>query len=796
MLSAAVAAACRAMAPTWPLDRFIAFNPYWGRIDQPFETVSGTLVRLGRGRLSMPLSYYLEAWQRGEIRPEDLRQARSEIRPTMSERELLEALEEEEPAPLALPLLSDVLDASRDRSHEPVWRDAITQQITQFCAAYFDCDQADWHPDRRDGLYATWQRGMAHDRSVSLLMHAPELRPRVQELPADRDALYAWAVGRLAVPAHQYTELLQAVLLRMNGWAAWCAYLSLQGTDDSRIADLLAIRLAWECLIDDGERSPGSVWARWQHAWAEAPRADEGPLAGIPEIWQRAHEIAYQRALSASLVRQAPERPAPPVIQAVFCLDVRSERLRRALEAVEPGARTLGSAGFFGLPICYTPLGTDATWPRLPGLQAPAWTATDTCGQESADRLLASQRRARLHARAGWHPFHRLPGSAFTLVESLGLGYLGKLVQRSLTGGSKTALERLGLRATQADRLRPRVVGDGDRVGLAAGALRTMGLTEGFAPLVLLVGHASQSANNPHAASLDCGACGGQSGEVNARALADLLNDPEVRRALADAGIRIPEATHFAPAVHNTATDDVTIVDRDLVPAGHAADLARLDRALRQASERSRAERAPTLGLGHLVARPRKLAKALQARVHDWAQTRPEWGQADNAALIVAPRERTRGLDLQGRVFLHDYAPERDADGSVLERIMTGPLVVAHWINMQYFASTVDPVGYGSGNKVLHNVVGGRIGVFEGNGGDLRIGLSLQSVHDGHRWRHSPLRLSVFVEASQEAIAEVLTRHEGVRRLVDNRWIHLFRLGDGGVERYGGGQWQEGVSGL
>ncbi len=62
---------------------------------------------------------------------------------------------------------------------------------------------------------------------------------------------------------------------------------------------------------------------------------------------------------------------------------------------------------------------------------------------------------------------------------------------------------------------------------------------------------------------------------------------------------------------------------------------------------------------------------------------------------------------------------------------MTAPMVVTNWINLQYHASTVDNRRYGSGNKVLHNVVGGRLGVFEGNGGDLRIGLPLQSLHDG-----------------------------------------------------------------
>ena len=108
--------------------------------------------------------------------------------------------------------------------------------------------------------------------------------------------------------------------------------------------------------------------------------------------------------------------------------------------------------------------------------------------------------------------------------------------------------------------------------------------------------------------------------------------------------------------------------------------------------------------------------------------------------------------------------------------IMTGPLVVTHWINLQYYASTVDNRRYGCGNKVLHNVVGGHIGVFEGNGGDLRIGLSLQSLHNGERWMHAPLRLSVFIEAPRRAIERVLEKHPKLRELVENEWLHLFQI--------------------
>ena len=185
------------------------------------------------------------------------------------------------------------------------------------------------------------------------------------------------------------------------------------------------------------------------------------------------------------------------------------------------------------------------------------------------------------------------------------------------------------------------------------------------------------------------------------------------------------------------------------------------------------------------------LRAALEARAHDWAQVRPEWGLANNAAFIVGPRSRTRHMKLGGRSFLHDYDWRADSDGSILKLIMTAPMIVTHWINMQYYASTVDNVRYGSGNKVLHNVVGGNIGVFEGNGGDLRIGLPMQSLHDGLRWMHIPLRLSVFIAAPCAAIERILEKHQRVRQLIENEWVFLFQIDPEGfaVNAYRRGQW-------
>ena len=804
-LDQAIDDACGTIAPNWPLDRSIAVNPYWGRVQRPFTAAATEMARLAGSTLWMPPGYYREAWDTGLIGRPHLARARAEVESSMTEAALLAALDAEPGRCAPLPLLCDALDQTRDLRHEPAWSDAVTHQVSQYCAAYFDNHQADWKPWAGQGLYAGWRHTVARDRGVALLMGAPHITRQAVTLPEAPRELIGYALNKLDVPDADARDLLQVALMRIGGWAAWCAYLRWQarlaGGDDSSIVDLLAIRLAWECLLDDGERGERSTWRAWRRAWADPARQGAGAVDSPLAVWHRALEIAYQQPLARALAQNTTaEQARAPSAQAVFCIDVRSEVFRRALEQACPSVQTLGFAGFFGLPIQYTPVGTGAARPQLPGLLAPTLQVTDTCGSEAGDSTLAKARRRRLGGAALWQTFQRVPASAFTVVESLGLGYAAKLVRRSLRKVSETAKpDRMGLTPTQSRSLRPRLTfqdGDATNQGaaLAERVLRAMGLTEGLAPIVLLVGHGSQTANNPHAAGLDCGACCGQTGEVNARALADLLNEPAIRHALAERAIHIPKTTHFLPALHNTTTDEVTLFDRDRVPPPLDGPLDELERALAAAGDRARAARAPTLGLSHLAARPHRLAQALKARAADWAQTRPEWGLTNNAAFIVAPRARSRGIDLDGRAFLHDYDWQRDPDGEVLELIMTAPMIVTHWINMQYYASTVDNQRFGSGNKILHNVVGGRIGVFEGNNGDLRIGLPLQSVHDGRHWRHTPLRLSVFIEAPRESIDAVLAKHDLVRHLIQNQWLHLFRLDDSEVETYQDGQWHEWLS--
>lgn len=810
----ALAVACGRIAPTWPLDQFIAVNPYWGFVGQAMPVAAARLSELSGTSLLMPRSYYLAQWQAGAFERRHLEWAVQHSADTLSPDALLAHMQQPEPAVQRLPLVSDAADAQRDLTHPMAWNDVLTQHISQHCAAYFDQNQAAWSPDRHQGLYASWREQAQNDVGPALLTGYKGWSAKVQQLPTSPKALIAWATHALGVPdaacAHYYT----ALLLSVNGWASWCAYERWQShlgqqpapAVEEALLQLLAMRLAWEWAL----YAPGLNWSADVFISSSSVTQAAVPVNQrndwlLQAALERAHQERLCQGLCQEQLQSSASHPESAAVQAVFCIDVRSEVFRRALEASSPQVQTMGFAGFFGLPIGYSPVGTAMTRPQLPGLLAPALCATEVCDEPSLGQTLLKRRQQSLQWQQLWQDFRSQPSSGFSFVETCGWLSGAKLLRKSLARtGHSAPVEQTGLSAPQQARLRPRLPSHStaatgpqaqavltQRCDMAAGILGAMGLTRNFARLVLLAGHGSQSANNPHAAGLDCGACGGQTGEVNARVLAALLNDAAIRAGLQTRGIHIPSSTCFVAGLHNTTTDALELFDLDLLPSSHQADVAALQATAEKAGHLARAERAPSLGLvRHDSA---ALQHHIQARASDWAQVRPEWGLANNAAFIVAPRQRSQHMNLEGRSFLHDYDWQQDQRGQVLELIMTAPMVVTHWINMQYHASTVDNRRYGSGNKVLHNVVGGRLGVFEGNGGDLRIGLPLQSLHDGTTLRHTPLRLSVFIEAPQAMLNAVIEKHALVKQLLDGQWLHLFQLdatqSTKRMARYQQGQW-------
>ena len=763
-LQPAISEALKRIAPLWPLEHFVAVNPFLGFTDRPFAEACAVLRRtVGHAPVQSPDSY-LAAWRSGQITVQDLAaQADADWTPER----LVGVLEQADDTPLSHPVFtfSDVLDHTLPHAH---WSRFVAEEISKWCAVHFDRNQTTWvSPWRDQGLFAAWRSAAVHDRKPESF-GLPGFRALVRSLPDDPLASIRRCLARLEPSGVDMADFLHRQLVSVAGWAGHVQYLvredALRGQDNPALMELLAVRLAYDTALHEAFGTDPQVAAAWR---CQKPASGTALRDEALARWQAAYEMGYQRQLAAALAGQPSAAAAMrPVVQAVFCIDVRSEIVRRHLEAALPGTRTLGFAGFFGFPVAHQTAHACRPAARCPVLLVPPVLSRET---PPAD---AVRQRAE---KATWKAFQNSAASCFTFVESFGLAFGAWLVasREKKAAGTPPRPEMVGLAAAE-------------RATLAEGALRGMSLTTEFARIVLLCGHGSHSANNPYASSLDCGACGGHAGDVNARLAAAVLNDPEVRAILAGRGIAIPDDTLFLAGRHDTLSDDFQIYDTASVPAGHRDEVAALVAALATAGAAARKERAPRLGLGRLEGPA--LDRMVRRRGTDIAEVRPEWALANNAAIIAAPRSRTAGLKLDGRVFLHEYDPAADPESKILTAILTAPVVVASWINLQYYGSRINPEVLAAGNKTIHQVVAG-IGVIEGNAGDLRPGLPLQSIHDGRKFVHEPRRLSVFIESEPSRIDAVLKANQGVRQLFANQWIHLFCLTGGTVVQWRSGSW-------
>lgn len=793
-IAQAAAEACHTIAPTWPLDQLIAVNPWWELKHRPFADVAAELQTLAKIQCLMPKSYYQSLWQ-APVTAKHLEQAADSLGIATTTAHLREHLRQSDWQG-HWHNLSDWLDSYGARRHRMAWQDEITQQISQYCAETFQ-EGTPFHNGEQAGLYAEWLDLTRQDRGLEILMGEPKLRQQFKALPTDYQTLLAEACEELAINNQSLKDYFTALLLDISGWASWVAYVRWQDQlNDKKPSalqeELLCIRLAWDLALwrhykQQHAKAFIQLKNDWKTQWQSLPQVIKShrDAQKLTWVWHKAAELAYQQQLHTQLLKAAADQTTTsttPHLHAVFCIDVRSEPIRRALEAQNASITTSGFAGFFGLPLEYQPEGTELTRPQLPGLLK----AGIQVSEKSDDLNTMTQTRKRSFWQSiRFNRLHDASPATFSLVEAAGLRYGFTLLKNTFTPPAPVhPVNQLANSKHWHLSKNGQALSIDDKVELVQGVLSAMGLTHSFANVTMLVGHGSSTCNNPHAAGLDCGACGGQTGEINVRVLADLLNNQDIRSGLTERGISIPTDATFVPALHNTTTDDITCLN--------PTDDQQVTQWLSSASEQARQQRAASLGIDPSTS-AKDIQKIIESYSRDWSQVRPEWGLANNASFIVAPRTVTKAADLQGRSFLHDYDWQNDTDFALLELIMTAPMIVTNWINMQYNASVTDNQKYGSGNKVLHNVVGGNLGVFEGNGGDLRIGLPLQSVHNGTQWMHQPQRLSVYLAAPKEAISDIVNKHPMLADLINNDWLYIFQwnLQTQTIAQLYQSQWQE-----
>jgi uncharacterized protein YbcC (UPF0753/DUF2309 family) len=517
--------------------------------------------------------------------------------------------------------------------------------------------------------------------------------------------------------------------------------------------------------------------------------------------YERRHRIVTLDALAAHEAATTPPA-ARPAVQVVCCMDDRCESFRRYLEELSPGIETLGAAGFFFVPMYYHGIDDWHATPLCPIVMRPQHSVVEVPVEQAVGRhrLRQAVRRVLGRLRGGLSTGNRTllvggllaaVGGAIAAVPLVARVVFPRFTGRLARTTAELGSQRVGTRLL-LDRAGDAPLPDGtwpgftvdEMAGIVRRLLEDTGLCGGLARLVVVLGHGSTSLNNPHESAYDCGACGGGRGGANARAFALMANDPRVRQRLAAEGLSIPADTVFVGGMQDTCSDAIVLYDRDRVPESHRAELAAFEAACQRALAADAQERCRRFDSVPLDVTADEALRRVEGRASDLAQVRPELGHATNAVCIIGRRWRTRGLFLDRRAFLVSYDPDTDPDGEILVRTLGAVGPVAAGINLAYTLSRIDPIGYGCGTKLPHNITG-LIGVMDGHASDLRTGLPWQTVEI-----HEPVRLVVVIDAPVERILAAMPRVPAVQQLVFNRWVQLaaWAAPGKGISWFEGGQ--------
>ncbi len=367
----AIAEACRRLAPLWPLQNFVAVNPFLGLSDLPFAEAAQLLEAVAHRAPFMDADYYLARLDDGSISVDDIRAA--------LEQSAFQTLPDQPLAWLRVQLQKPVTTSQwltvadwLDQAQGTAWSPFVIDEITKWCSSYFDRGQSPWAmPWQELPLYEAWKRAAQMDANPEV-RGLPGFRQHVQQLPDSASQAIDVALDLLDLPSDQITDFLHRQLLSVSGWSAYAAYHDRLRPDAATAPQLLAIRLAYDTAllplapdwcpkISRRASTTGSVTAKY--------------------VAQLALEHAFRSRLAAQLTAPPPSAQVTgrAALQAVFCIDVRSEVYRRALEAQSPSIATAGFAGFFGMPIEYA----STARCRRPPHAAPSRSRGDGLGRRS-----------------------------------------------------------------------------------------------------------------------------------------------------------------------------------------------------------------------------------------------------------------------------------------------------------------------------------------------------------------------------------------------------------------------------
>lgn len=768
--------------------------------------------------------HLFQEWLMNTATPQEMQRARTEMWETIARR--MKALNPGKASGEDTTVITATPGESVTARDGQTVTEVINRRMITWCAAFVDEGQAAWAmPGREKGFYLAWKAlasldgGFRHYTKKSIAK-------QIQALPAQPEQALAQMLQQMEIAPEDWAAYLTRHLAQLPGWASLIQWrgehpeVPIQQQHPINLVEYLAVRVFYETVLleaqaqsNKGTKAPAikktTLAEQNQEALisrlvtlAETAHIKPVKLETMPAetfqmivtlanrcdtltqqmIWQEAYENHYRQSLMRNLQiahqKVTSVSRKTPAAQAVFCIDVRSEGLRRNLE--KQGAyETYGFAGFFGVPMLYQPLGSSCNMTVAPALITPAQVVREVpkAGSEGAVERRLSFNRRRYTAGELLHTMRENLLTPFAFVEMAGWASFFPLLGKTIAPGAwRKAKNAVQEKLTPPVATEPSIVANPAEMsieaqaGAVAGMLKAIGLTKDFAKLIFLFGHGSETENNPYASALDCGACGGNHGGTSAALAASILNTRAVRKVIAEQGLIIPDETWFIGGEHNTTTDTVSLIDEELVPQSHKSALEQFKRDLAEAGELNARDR--LLKLPGATGEKAAITAVVEQRAADWAQVRPEWGLVRNAAFICGRRSLTANLNLDNRVFLHSYDPNLDPEGAVLEVIMTAPVVVAEWINMQYYLSTVDNQRFGSSTKLLHTVVG-QVGVMQGRQSDLLVGLPQQSVMLGDELFHEPLRLCVILEAPRARIKKIIDKHAGLQNLTHNKWISL-----------------------